>query len=282
MRLIEPKLKDLGGFHVRRALPHATQRMVGPFIFFDHAGPARLPPGEGIDVRPHPHIGLATLSYLFSGEIMHRDSLGVVQAIQPGAVNLMTAGAGIVHSERSGEDRSQDSVLELMQSWIALPTSSEEMEPAFDHYPAGDLPELDKEGVRARLIMGEGFGERSPVKTYSPTFYAAVELTEGASIDLPEEPSELAVYVVSGAVDLAATRLSSGALAVFEGEDRALAAASGEARTMVLGGEPVGERHIWWNFVSSSKARIEQAKEDWQSGRFPAVPGETEFIPLPD
>ena len=281
MKLIEAKPKDLGGFHVRRSLPHVTQRMVGPFVFFDHAGPAQLPEGEGIDVRPHPHIGLATLSYLFSGELVHRDSLGVVQVIKPGAVNLMTAGAGIVHSERSGADRARDTELELMQSWIALPTDLEEMEPGFDHYPAEDLPEYRGEGATARLIMGEGFGARSPVKTYSSTFYAAVDLTHGALLALPTAPRELAVYVVAGDVELGTTQLSTGTLAVFEGEDRVLGA-SGPARAMILGGDPLGERHIWWNFVSSSKSRIEQAKQDWQSGRFAAVPGETEFIPLPD
>lgn len=281
MKLIEAKQKDLGGFQVRRSLPHATQRMVGPFIFFDHAGPAQLPPGEGIDVRPHPHIGLATLSYLFSGELVHRDSLGVHMVIKPGAVNLMTAGAGIVHSERSGEDRDRDAQLELMQSWIALPNDLEEIEPCFDHYPEEGLPEYRTEGVTARLIMGEGFGERSPVKTYSPTHYATVELAQGASLELPSEPNELAVYVVAGDAQLGGTPLSTGTLGVIEDEARVLAAHS-SVRAMILGGEPLGERHIWWNFVSSSKDRIEQAKEDWRSGRFDPVPGETDFIPLPD
>lgn len=280
MKLIEAKPKDLGGFHVRRALPHAAQRMVGPFIFFDHAGPARLPPGDGIDVRPHPHIGLATLSYLFSGEIVHRDSLGVVQTIKPGAVNLMTAGAGIVHSERSGDDRDRDADLELMQSWIALPADLEEMEPAFDHYPAADLPEHEGAGFTVRLIMGEGFGEQSPVKTYSPTFYAEIQVAGKATVPLPDGPEELAVYGVSGSVELADRTVSSGTLAVLEDEDRTFEA-GGPARVMVLGGAPLGERHIWWNFVSSRKPRIEQAKQDWEAGNFDAVPGETEFIPLP-
>lgn len=280
--LIEPRERDLGGFTVRRVLPSSKRRMVGPFIFFDHMGPAEFPPGEGIQVRPHPHIGLATITYLFEGEIIHRDSLGYVQAIQPGAVNLMTAGRGIVHSERAGDDLDRESRLHGIQSWIALPTAEEERDPAFQHYAADQLPEVDLDGAAARIIMGDAYGASSPVSTYSDTLYMECTMPAGSSIALPDECRELAVYVVSGGVRIDGQNHSGGVMAVVRSGNSVAVRATVDSRVMVIGGEPLGTRHIWWNLVSSSRERIERAKSDWKNGRFDPVPDDDEFIPLPD
>ena len=280
--VIEPRERDLGGFSVRRVLPSRERRMIGPFIFFDHMGPAEFPPGEGIQVRPHPHIGLATITYLFEGEIMHRDSLGFVQPIQSGAVNLMTAGRGIVHSERAGDDLETTSRLHGIQSWIALPDGDEERAPSFVHYPAEDIPEVDVAGTLVRVIIGEAFDEASPVASYSRTVYLECRLPAGAELSLPQTCPELAVYVVSGELLIGGQAYARGVMAVASRRARITLEARGESHVMVIGGDPVGERHIWWNLVSSSKARIEKAKEDWKARRFDDIPGETEFIPLPE
>jgi redox-sensitive bicupin YhaK (pirin superfamily) len=286
---IEPRARDLGSLIVRRVLPSASRRMVGPFIFFDEMGPVIMAPGQGLDVRPHPHIGLATITYLFEGEIMHRDSLGFVQAIRPGAVNLMTAGRGIVHSERSGDDRAVQSKLHGLQLWIALPDADEEMEPSFLHYPAEALPELELGGTRIRIVMGRAYGHASPVTSYSPLLYLDARLPAGATFALPAEHRERAAYVVSGSVDVPGDRrdgrgerYEAGILLVArEGAQLELTAREA-SRVVVIGGEPVGPRHIFWNFVSSSRSRIEQAKEDWRAMRIGKVPGDDEFIPLPE
>ena len=276
--------RDLGGFEVRRVLPSGRRRMVGPFIFFDEMGPATLGPGRGIDVRPHPHIGLATLTWLFDGEILHRDSLGSEQLIRPGAVNWMTAGRGIVHSERSdGPGRERESRLHGIQSWVALPLGMEDGDPAFSHHPADAVPVMQSEGLELRLIAGEAWGERSPVPVHSPMFYLQARLDAGARLGLPGEFEDRAVYVVSGAVEAAGETHGPGTLAVFAAGREAALTASEPSLVMLLGGQPLeGERHIWWNFVASSEARIERAKSDWQAGRFPPVPGDEERIPLPE
>ena len=283
-RVIEPRSRDLGGFEVRRILPFAKQRTVGPFVFYDHLGPALFPAGKGIDVRPHPHIGLATVTYLFEGELMHRDSLGFAQQIRPGDVNWMTAGRGIVHSERSGpEARDRDITLHAIQSWVALPRSHEEADPAFHHHPAESLPTLEIDGVSLRLIAGSAYGEASPVEVFSPTFYLAAEMPAGTSLTLPPDHEERAVHVAQGAVTLEERSLGVGRMAVFAPGAEATLRAEADSRVMLLGGAPMdGERHIWWNFVASSRDRIERAKADWKAGRFDPVPGETEFIPLPE
>ena len=280
--LIEPRAKDLGGFEVRRVLPSSKRQMVGSFIFFDHMGPAEFPPGQGIDVRPHPHIGLATVTYLFEGEIMHRDSLGFVQPIQAGAVNLMTAGRGIVHSERAGKDRAIQSRLHGIQSWMALPPDQEEMEPGFIHYPADSLPQLEVAGASVRVIIGTAFAETSPVVSYSPMLYLEIRLPQGSEITLPDGYRDRAVYLVSGTVQIENTLYQAGVMAVARPDRKVILSAQTDSHMMVIGGEPLGRRHIWWNFVSSSKDRIEQAKRDWTEDRFAKVPGETEFIPLPE
>lgn len=282
--LIEPKVKDLGEFAVRRALPAGERQRVGPFIFFDHIGPAELAVGAGISVRPHPHIGIATVTYLFEGEIMHRDSLGYMQPIQPGAVNWMTAGSGIVHSERS-PDKLMDSVSHLhgIQTWLALPIEAEETDPEFTHYPAELIPQLEQDGVSIRLIAGTAYGQRSPVKVASETFYAAVELATGKSLDVPIEIEERAVYVVAGEVAIDNSVIPAGTMAVLApGEDISVFARSA-AKLMLLGGASLaGKRYLYWNFVSSRPERIEIAKQDWRNDRFEKVPGETESTPLPD
>jgi hypothetical protein len=278
---IEPKERDLGEFSVRRVLPSRERRMVGPFIFFDHMGPAEFPPGKGIAVRPHPHIGLATITYLFEGEIIHRDSLGYTQPIQAGAVNLMTAGRGIVHSERAGDDLHLVSRLHGIQSWMALPMEKEEIEPAFIHIGSDKLPQLDLGGASVRVIMGNAFEQASPVKTYSPTLYLDCRLAAGATLPLPDSCAEMAVYVVSGELQIDQEEIASGVMAIARAGKSVLLQATSDCHVMVIGGDPVGERHIWWNFVSSSRERIEQAKSDWQEGRFASVPGDDEFIPLP-
>lgn len=280
--IIQPQDKDLGEFSVRRVLPSAKRRMVGPFIFFDHMGPAEFPPGAGIQVRPHPHIGLATITYLFEGEIMHRDNLGFVQAIQPGAVNLMTAGRGIVHSERAGSDLNTTSRLHGIQSWIALPDHLEDCDPAFLHYPAGGVPARELGGVAIRVIIGEAYELSSPVHSYSPTLYIECRLPAGATLQLPDSHQELAAYIVSGEIQIDNHAFAGGMMAVpCPGKSVQLVAGT-DSHVMLIGGEPVGKRHIWWNFVASSKQRIEKAKADWKQGRFDDIPGETEFIPLPD
>lgn len=279
---IKPRQKDLGGFSVRRVLPSRDQRTVGPFIFFDHMGPTDFPPGEGISVRPHPHIGLATITYLFDGQIMHRDSLGFVQPIDAGAVNLMTAGRGIVHSERAGDDLDRAAALHGIQSWMALPNEAEEIAPDFTHYPAATIPQLTIDGVLVRVIMGQAFGKRSDVKLYSPTLYLECRFPAGGELLLPDEHEELAFYVVSGGVRVGGQRYAEGTMAVACRGHQLRVCADEDSRVMVIGGSSAGERHIWWNFVSSSKARIEQAKSDWAAQRFAPVPGDDEFIPLPD
>jgi redox-sensitive bicupin YhaK (pirin superfamily) len=286
--IIVPRTSDLGGgFEVRRALPSRQRRMVGPFIFFDQMGPIVFRAGTGLDVRPHPHIGLATVTYLFEGGILHRDSLGTVQPIQPGAVNWMTAGSGIVHSERTGPDvRAQGGPLFGIQSWVALPQAHEETAPAFAHHDRDSLPVIEGDGAHVRLIAGTLCGARSPVRTVSAMVYADVRLEPGARLVLRAEHEERAAYPVDGSVELAGCgeAFGAGQLLIFRpGTEIVLSAAkSAPARLMLLGGEPMdGPRHIWWNFVSSSKERIEQAKADWKEGRFASVPAETEFIPLP-
>ena len=271
--LIRPKEKDLGEFTVRRVLPAFEQQMVGPFIFFDHMGPAEFPPGQGIQVRPHPHIGIATITYLFEGEIMHRDSLGFELPINAGAVNLMTAGRGIVHSERAGSDLDQVAKLHGIQSWMALPDGKEEIEPAFEHTPAADLPELEIGGATVRIIIGEAFGEQSPVTAYSQTLYLDCSMPSGSEITLPEGFEEIAFYVASGAVEAAGAEVREGTMLVPTAGSSVSFKATERSRVMVIGGEHIGRRHITWNFVSSSEARIEQAKDDWRSGKFEMVPG---------
>ena len=280
--LIEPNARDLGGFSVRRVLPSRQRRMVGTFVFFDHMGPAEFPPGKGIEVRPHPHIGLSTVTYLFEGEIMHRDSLGYTQPIQAGAVNLMTAGRGIVHSERAGEDLDVTSRLHGIQSWMALPVDQQECDPAFVHYPETELPGFEQDDIAIRLIMGEVYGYRSPVTQYAPTLYFECRFPEGGQLTLPDSYDEIAAYVVSGDVRIDDHLLTDGLMAVAcPGKTLHLEAQS-ESHVMVIGGANLGKRHIWWNFVSSSKERIEQASDDWRENRFEKVPGDNEFIPLPD
>ncbi len=280
--VIEPRERDLGGFGVRRVLPSSKRRMVGPFIFFDHMGPAEFPPGEGVQVRPHPHIGLATVTYLFEGEIMHRDSLGFVQPIQAGAVNLMVAGRGIVHSERAGDDLDTTSRLHGIQSWMALPLEQEECDPDFVHYPAGELPVIERAGAQLRVIMGRAFGHQSPVRQLSPTLYLECRLAAGASLALPRDVDDLAAYVVDGEIAIDGCGFTAGQMAVVCAGAALELEATADSLVMVIGGASLGARHIWWNFVSSSKQRIEQAKQDWRDGRFAPVPGDDEFIPLPD
>jgi len=282
--VIVPRSHDIGGFSVRRALPSRQRRMVGPFIFFDQMGPAEFLLGQGIDVRPHPHIGLSTVTYLFDGEVMHRDSLGTSLAIRPGELNWMTAGRGIAHSERTpAEARTTESKLFGIQSWVALSSRDEEVEPAFVHYGAAELPILEGEGKQVRIIAGSLLGAASPVVTSSPLFYADVSLDAGASFPLDPDYHERAIYTVSGELDIAGDVFGPGALLVFRPGDRITITARSAARFMALGGEPMdGPRHIWWNFVSSRNDRIEQAKADWKAARFDPVPGETEFIPLPE
>jgi len=282
---IQPRTRDLGdGFMVRRVLPFAKRRALGPYVFFDHMGPTGFAPGTGLDVRPHPHIGLATVTYLFEGEIMHRDSLGNVQPIRPGAINWMTAGRGIVHSERTPPElRPSGARLHGLQLWVGLPQAQEEAPPDFTHYPAPVLPEIACAGQKIRVMIGEAFGARSPVKTLSPLFYADVELDAGARLDLPADHEERGLYIVSGALTLDGARFDEHQLLVLRQGVTTSVTAAQPTRLVVLGGAKLdGERHIWWNLVSSSPARIDQAKADWKAGRFAKVPGETEFIPLPE
>jgi redox-sensitive bicupin YhaK (pirin superfamily) len=282
--VIVPRSHDVGGFEVRRALPSAKRRMVGPFIFWDQMGPGELVAGQGIDVRPHPHIGLATVTYLFEGGVVHRDSLGVVQEIAPGAVNWMTAGRGIAHSERTPTAlRGSGSRLFGIQSWIALPRALEETDPGFAHTPAEALPKIEADGVALTLVAGSAFGVTSPVRTASDTLYADVTLAAEARFALPRDTEERALYVLTGEVAIAGTRYPAGQLLVFREGDPIHVSATEPARVLALGGAAMdGPRYIWWNFVSSSRERIEQAKADWKAGRFAPVPDESEFIPLPE
>jgi redox-sensitive bicupin YhaK (pirin superfamily) len=282
--VIVPRARDLGGFSVRRALPSRQRQMVGPFIFFDQMGPAEFLLGAGMDVRPHPHIGLSTVTYLFEGEIIHRDSLGTALSIRPGELNWMTAGRGIAHSERTPPElRLLGSRLFGIQSWVALSAVDEEKEPDFVHYGATDLPVLKDEGKVIRVLAGSLLGASSPVSTSSPMFYADVSLSAGASVPLDPVHDERAIYVVAGEVEIAGDAFGPAQLLVFRAGDRITIRAKSNARFMALGGEPMdGPRYIWWNFVSSRKDRIEQAKADWKMAGFDAVPGDPEFIPLPD
>jgi redox-sensitive bicupin YhaK (pirin superfamily) len=283
-QVIEGRARDLGGFGVRRVLPAGVRQLVGPFIFFDHMGPARFAQGLGLDVRPHPHIGLATVTYLFEGEIVHRDSLGYCQPIRPGDVNWMTAGRGVVHSERTAQaERARGPALHGLQLWVALPREHEETEPGFRHYPGATLPETTVAGVRCRVLAGSAWDVSSPVATLSPLFYAEARLAAGDELPLPADHEERAVYVVEGALEWGGMETGVGRMLVLPaGRQPPLRSARG-ARVALIGGAPLdGERHIDWNFVSSDPQRIEQAKADWRAGRFPKVPGdEVEFIPLP-
>lgn len=284
--VILPRTSEITqGFKVQRLLPFRGRRMVGPFIFFDQMGPEMLRAGEGLDVAPHPHIGLATVTYLFDGEVFHRDSLGTMQMIRPGEVNWMTAGRGIAHSERSPQEvRQLGGKIFGIQSWVALPERDEESSPTFAHHAAETLPIIEGEGKQVRLIVGSLFGERSPVATLSETFYADIFLSPGAVLPMPIEQEERALYVVEGAVtvDADSTVYNAGQLLVFKPGVAVTVTSTESARVMMLGGAAMdGPRHIWWNFVSSSRERIEQAKADWREGKFNPVPDETEFVPLP-
>lgn len=288
--VIEPRTRDLGGFTVGRVLPFAKRRMVGPFIFFDEMGPADFAPGKGIDVRPHPHIGLATVTYLFDGEIRHRDSLGFDQVIRPGDVNWMTAGRGIAHSERTDDARRQSGQkMHGIQSWVALPEADAECAPSFHHHPKDTLPVIERDGVTMRLIAGEAFGETAPVKTYSPIFYLAADAAANADIPLPDY-EERAIYVVDGTINVDGEGYGAGKMVVFTAGAAPTIRATAPSRLMLLGGAPLGKRLIWWNLVATSRDRIDQAKVDWQSSAdakfkdspFSLPPGEDEFIPLPE
>ncbi|RWA87096.1 pirin family protein [Mesorhizobium sp.] len=281
--MVIPNAKDIGGFEVRRALPTAKRRLVGPFIFFDRMGPAILRAGHAIDVRPHPHIGLSTVTYLFDGKIRHRDSLGTEMVIAPGDVNLMTAGRGIVHSERTPEElRGAPMSISGLQTWLALPDSQEEIAPVFANTSVIRLPEIDAEGVSGRVVIGEFSGLRSPVATASETLYADLRLAAGASVKIPADAEERAIYTLEGEVSIAGDRFPAERLLVFKPGEEIVVSSERGAHFMLFGGASLGsKRYIWWNFVSSSKERIEQAKEEWKTGRFDIVPGdEEEFIPL--
>lgn len=281
---INAKAHDLGGFSVRRALPDGRKRMIGPWIFFDHIGPAEFPAGQGIDVRPHPHINLATVTYLFQGEMLHRDSLGNEALIRPGDVNLMVAGKGIVHSERQRDEiKARDNRLHGLQLWLALPESDEEIEPQFFHYDSEEIPGTTAGTVSVRVLVGSAYGVSSPVKMYARTLYVEASLKAGEILELPSDADELGVYVVNGKLSLAQTTLESYSMSVVEVTAGLTLKAISDSSIVIIGGERLSTRHIWWNFVSSRKTRIEQAKQDWVSNRFPKVPGdEIEFIPLPE
>ena len=288
--IIKGRKKDLGGFTVARVLPYAKHRRVGPFVFFDEMGPTVFEPGKGVDVRPHPHIGLSTVTYLFDGEMDHADTLGVQQTIYPGEVNLMTAGRGIAHSERTGpKARNAGHPLHGIQVWIALPAQDEEVEPEFAHHGADDLPEWDEGGARLRLILGSAYGRTSPVKVRGAMVYIHAEAPAGSAFELPAGHGELAVYVVSGRIETAGEPVSAGAMVVYAAGEKGVVRAHEDSRLMILGGPDVGERHVEWNFVSSRKERIEQAKADWRASiagdwtdtPFTMPPGEDEYIPLP-
>ena len=284
MLTLQPHRRDLGGFTVQRLLPAFPTKMVGPFIFFDHFGPVAFAPGQGADVRAHPHIGLATVTYLFEGGMIHRDSLGTTQRIEPGAVNWMTAGSGIVHSERTPPDaRERGHRLHGIQTWVALPKDHELTQPSFSHQPTASLPEIARPGVSMRLLAGSAFGERAPTPIFSPMVYAAIEMQPGAVLELPPEHEQRGVYAVEGELGIAGEILPAQHLAVLETGTTVRVAATTSARLMLVGGTAMdGDRHIWWNFVASSRALIDEASARWREQRFPPVPGETEFIPLPE
>lgn len=282
--VISAKAKDIGGFSVRRALPAIERRMIGPFIFLDQIGPAIIQAGQGLDVRPHPHIGLSTMTYLYEGAIMHRDSLGTIQEITPGAVNWMTAGRGIAHSERTPDElRRSGHTLSGIQFWVALPKSDEEAAPSFVHLGRDQLPTWRSDGVEFRLIAGAMDGRKSPLVAPYPMICTDIRLDPDAVVRVPADWPERGIYVSGGEVEIGGERFSEGQLLVLQPGRDAHLSASGPTRLMLLGGDPMdGPRHIWWNFVSSSKDRIEQAKADWKQRNFPPVPQETEFIPLPE
>jgi redox-sensitive bicupin YhaK (pirin superfamily) len=285
LMLIAAREKDLGGFSVRRVLPFAKHRMVGPWIFFDHMGPAEFAPGIGVNVRPHPHINLATVTYLFDGHILHRDSLGSKSVISPGDVNLMVAGSGIVHSEREEPDAmAATRKLDGLQLWLALPEADEEIDAAFYHYDSGDIPAFNDNGVAIRVMMGQAYGLKSPVKTYADTLYAEGKMKYGAKIQMPMGVEERAIYVCSGELGVEGLRVPANSMVVLKPKAHVqLQCLSSDVHFVIIGGETLTERHIYWNFVSSRPERIEQAKADWKAGRFPKVPGdEVEFIPLPE
>ena len=282
---IPAREKDLGGFHVRRLLPVAKRRKVGPWVFFDHMGPADFAPGQGVNVRPHPHINLATVTYLFDGHILHRDSLGTRSVISPGDINLMVAGKGITHSEREEDEALKASRhLDGLQLWLALPEADEETDPAFYHYPAADIPAFNDNGTAVRVMMGQAYGLTSPVKTFAQTLYAEARMKLGGRLQAPMSVAERAVYVISGELGVEGLRLQAYEMAVLdEGAHVQLQALSQDVHFVIIGGETLSERHIYWNFVSSRPERIEQAKADWKEGRFAKVPGDDiEFIPLPE
>ena len=283
LQLIQPHVKDLGGgFLVRRCLPSVQRQAVGPFLFFDHFGPITAQPSDNHDVRPHPHIGLATVTYLFEGAMQHRDSTGVVQRIEPGAINWMTAGRGIVHSARTPDDlRGVVRRSHGLQLWCALPAEHEEDEPSFVHTPASAIPAVEQGGATVRVLIGEAFGARSPVATLSPTLYLDIALSAGAALALPAAAPERAVYAVDGDIQLDGESVPAGTMAVLAPDSEPLLCAAAGARLALIGGAPLGHRHMVWNFVSSRRERIVQAQDDWEAQRFPKVPGETEFIPLP-
>jgi hypothetical protein len=283
--IVEPRARDLGDFEVRRVLPSVRRRMVGSFVFLDQMGPTVITAGHGIDVRPHPHIGLATVTYLYQGSLLHRDSLGVVQPISPGDVNWMTAGSGIVHSERSGEEiRKLDEAMFGLQLWVALPKDKEEMAPEFKHYGRAELPELSGEGIDARIVAGTLFDKTSPVKTETNLFFVDVALAANARLAFGPEHEERAAYVLGGEIAVEGARFAPSQMLVFQPGRQVVIEATADAKFVLLGGEPMdGPREIYWNFVSSRKERIAQAKEDWRNGKFATIPGDdVEFIPLPD
>lgn len=283
--MVIPNARDIGGFEVRRALPTAKRRLVGPFIFFDRMGPAILRADQALDVRPHPHIGLATVTYLFDGRIRHRDSLGTEMVIEPGDVNLMTAGRGIVHSERSPEElRGHPMSISGLQTWLALPDSKEEIAPVFENTASTALPVIDSDGIKGRVVIGAFDGLKSPVAAHSDTLYADLALSPGASVRISADAEERAIYILDGQVTIAGDRFPSDRLLVLRSGDEIVVSSENGAHFMLFGGASLGsKRYIWWNFVSSSKERIEQAKQEWKTGRFDIVPGdEEEFIPLPD
>lgn len=283
--MVIPNVRDIDGFEVRRALPTAKRRMVGPFIFFDQMGPALLRAGQALDVRPHPHIGLSTVTYLFDGRIRHRDSLGTEMVIEPGDVNLMTAGRGIVHSERTPEElRGAPMSVSGLQTWLALPEAKEEMAPAFSHTVGAELPTFDAEGISGRLVIGDLAGMRSPVGATSETLYADIRLAPGARVKIPADAEERAIYTLDGEVSISGDVFPPQRLLVFKPGDEIVVLSQSGAHFMLFGGASLASRrYIWWNFVSSSRERIEQAKEEWKTGRFDIVPGdEEEFVPLPE
>ena len=282
--VIIPRAKDIGDFEVRRALPARERQMVGPFIFFDQMGPVTFADQQAMDVRPHPHIGISTITWLFEGEIRHQDSLGYDLVIKPGAVNWMTAGRGIVHSERSPQSsRNNSARLAGIQAWMALPLAKAEIEPAFYHYAADQIPRLDEKGIQLALIAGSAFGQQSPVITESPTFYAELQLRKDTLFQLPRDIEERGIYVYSGSIAIAGETFGSGTLVVLKPEAEAVIKAAEDSLCMLIGGDAMdGPRHLWWNFVASTPERLEQAKADWRHGRFGKVPGDDEFIPLPE